>query len=115
METKLLQALETNFNSDGFTEPLKGTLGRYIVALTDNVNPGYTLLLTQANAFSQLDNINVGGWVDNSNLQDWNDVWIKYIDISTSFNDLDEAIIFWKAFNQKAIFDIETFEEIRIF
>jgi hypothetical protein len=107
MQKTILEILEQNLNSDWFTTPVKGELKRYIVALTDNVNPTIQTLEKQIESFSWLDNINLWGWVNTKDN-------IKYIDISTSFKNESDAILFWKVFNQKAIFDIEAFNEIRI-
>ena len=103
----ITKILEENMNSDWFTTPVKWELKRYIVALTDNVNPTLELLEKQIESFSQLENINLWGWI---NIKDD----IKYIDISTSFKHEWDARFFGTIFNQKAIFDIETFEEIRL-
>jgi hypothetical protein len=103
----LEKIIKENQNSDWFSKPIKWKLNRYIVGLTDNINPTIEQLEHQLASFSQLDNIHIWGWLDTKTN-------INYIDIWTSLNNLDEAKYIWKLFNQKAIFDIETFNEIRL-
>jgi len=91
----------------GFTIPLKGDLKRYVVALTHNKSANIRDLKWQAKWFNSLDNINIGGWVDTKTN-------IEYIDISTSLDSLTGALALGRLFNQIAIFDLKTFEEIRI-
>jgi len=105
-------AIETalkNANSDGFTTALKGTTKRFVIAFTNNdSNPSIDKLNWQATALSyDNSNINIGGRIDSKTNK-------KYIDISTSVNDLNHALNIAKFNKQIAIWDNVEFKEIRI-
>jgi len=93
----------------GFTSPLKGSINRYIVALThNNANTSIDKLNTQAMDLSYVFlNINIWGWVDSKTNE-------LFIDISTSYASLSDAIKVAKDNNQIAIFDMVELKEIRL-
>lgn len=104
---KNIKQIIDNGDVNWFTTPVKGELKRYVIALTHNNTLSIEDIESQIKSFHTLDNINIWGWTD----QETN---IKYIDVSTSTNDLGEAKLLWKIFNQIAIFDLENLEEIRL-
>jgi hypothetical protein len=93
-----LQEILKKANKDGFTEILKWTLKRYVIWLTHNENPTLEELKNQIESFYCLENITVGGWISQE--------WIKYIDIGTCTDSLEEARLLQKFFRQIAIFDL---------
>lgn len=109
---KIIEALH-NAELTGFTIPLQGELKRFVVANTHNIpreNEGisYTLLNNQANTLSlAYTNINVGWWLDD-------ETKLLYIDISTSFDNIKDAIEFAKETKQIAIWDNLELKEIRV-
>lgn len=109
MKTKILKALQ-NSNPNGFTTPLTGTLARYVVAYTHN-EPDISVeeLTQQATTWNVLnfENINIWGWQDT-------ETWKRYIDISTSFDNLEQAKYFAGVWSQIAIWDNVEQKEIRI-
>ena len=84
-------------------------MGRYIVASTHNkANVSIDILNQQAIELAvTFKNVNVGGWTDTATGE-------KYIDISTSFNNLEKAIKFARTTKQIAIWDLIAEKEIRI-
>jgi len=112
LDDKINKAIQEG-SKEGFTTTLYGNLKRYVVAYTHN-KPwiSYWMLVSilnnQAVALKiTCKNVNVGGWTDIKTGE-------KNIDISTSFDNLEEAIAFWKKYNQIAIWDNVEFKEIRI-
>jgi len=95
-------------NSEGFTIALKGETKRYVIGLTHNkANVTYKKLEEQAENYKTINNINVGWWVDSETNK-------KYIDVSTSSDDLSFAKRLAKFYNQIAIYDLISGCEIRI-
>lgn len=108
MELTILKSIIETWSVDWFTTSIKWKTGRYIIGLTHNdKNIKYKTLINQINNFSLLENINVWGWTDIQTN-------IKYIDISSSSDNIVEAKIIWKLFKQIAIFDLVNMEEIRL-
>ena len=99
---KVLQKVDT---SKGFTIALKWETKRYVVALTHNKNVKSKTLYKQAKTNELLENVNIWGREDN-------ETNIKYIDISTSTNDLSFAQQLWKLYKQIAIWDNGNMQEI---
>lgn len=101
--------LNSNPDLEGFTEKIIWELKRYVVAVTHNkANVGVDKLTQQAsNLYLAHNNVNLWGWQD----LETNKI---YLDISTSFKNLDDALKLAKEYNQIAIFDLHTFEEIRV-
>jgi len=93
----------------GFTYSLKWIANRYIVALThNNANTSITKLNKQATALASVyHNVNIWGWIDNKTNE-------LFIDISTSYASLSDAIKVAKDNNQIAIFDMAELKEIRL-
>ncbi len=104
---KDLQTIINKGDKNWFTTALKGEKKRYIVAFTHNITLDIAKLYKQIGRNINLHNINVGGRTDLAS-------GTSYIDASTSFNSLDNAKIFWKKYNQIAIYDMQEWEEIRI-
>jgi len=100
---QLKRILDKQNLSNWFTQSVKGDLSRYVVALTDNINPSNKTLTSQIKSFDMLDNINIWGWQNEGQ---------TFIDISTSFSSKTRALQFAKQFKQKAIFDIKKMQEI---
>ena len=106
-QEKIIEALKVA-DFSWFTTPLVGELSRYVVAFTHNENVSHSKLEEQANLYAkQFENINIWGWEDIK-------TWITYIDISTSFDNLDIALSIAKQYNQIAIWDNLEFKEIRL-
>lgn len=110
------QKIETILNSlsdeqkNWFTTPIQGNIKRYIVWLTNNQNIFNAdlpqLLEKQLKDFSTIYyQLNIGGWLD------WT---ILYIDVSTSFSDLEEAFYIARQYKQIAIWDNIDWKEIRL-
>lgn len=98
-----------SFQKEGFTTKIKGKhLRRFVVGLTMNSNPNIFTLVNQTNRFGKLfDNITVGGWLDT-------ETNIRYIDIGTTTNDIDQAKKLGKQYGQIAIWDNLEKKEIRL-
>jgi len=101
-------------NLEGFTTKISWDLKRYVVANTNNtpdnkIDESFKWLLTRQaeTLYLAYDNVNIWGWKDEK-------TGLIYIDISTSFDKLEDAIAFAKETKQIAIWDNKEFKEIRV-
>lgn len=111
-----IKALILN-NLEGFSvdfttlKPLKKEKGIYCIALTDNSRKDLVKsiksVVSASILFHQIkDNLVLGGWYDNKA--------DRYcLDIAIQGENKAQAMMLTKVFNQKAIFNLETFEEIK--
>jgi len=92
-----------------FTSPLNGSIKRYIVALTHNTaNTSIQKLNRQAIYINaKYSNVNIWGWKDTATNE-------LFIDVSTSFDSLNDALALAKEYDQIAIFDMQELKEIRL-
>jgi len=99
-------------NTKGFTLPLFGTTGRYVVGLTDNevdvhkIDNSLTekLYLQACDVQKKFKSVNIGGWIDKSGK--------LYIDISTSTDNKRQAMDLARQYGQVAVYDLLLDEEV---
>lgn len=103
--TKKIKRILLKANLEGFTTALKWKQKRYIVAFTNNIwKANINLLAQQVIKYWSYYNLNIWWWkASNGDI---------FIDVSTSFNDINEALELAKKYNQQAIFDTKELKEV---
>ena len=110
---KELVLANMNGFSVGFTslKPLDNDKGKYCIALTDNSKKDLTKsiksVVSASMVFKQISRkLVLGGWYDKDS--------DRYcLDLVIQEESIEMAMFIAKTFNQKAIFNLETFEEIK--
>jgi hypothetical protein len=104
-------------NKEGFSvdfntlKPIKASEDLFCVSLTDNRNSNLKASINKvlfcANMFKPIkNNLVLGGWFDNENNK-------FCLDLTLLEKDREKALFLAKTFNQKAIFNLKTFETIK--
>jgi hypothetical protein len=102
-----LGGFSVDFNT---LKPIVADKDLYCIAITDNSKKDITKsiksVLSASLLFNQINNLVLGGWYDESSNR-------YCLDLVLTEENRDNALFMAKKFNQKAIFNLKTFEEIK--